>query len=294
MSTPKNTQDPLVKSLSESITKLAKINNWKRPTKSIEEQLKEQQLQQQQNSPLNYYWGEHKPKSNSLYEDSNSSEQTEIKPSPSLSVSATPPTHRAPGDPPWDERSWRAAQEQEAMSYRAAGTPLPFWLDPRTPAPSVHGRRHSPPPLPPPPPPPPTALPLGHPKAPPLSFPLTKANLDSMAATAKEAWAIVKNKDWLDPLWDLKRAIEIAERIGEMSVDSPEDVTSEIEAHKEQVHKLNPDLKARQEWERQQREANRQQDELEQQEKINDIRSRDREKLEQLFNAVYVKPIQVQ
>jgi len=84
MSTPKNTQDPLVKSLSESITKLAKINNWKRPTKSIEEQLKEQQLQQlqqKQNSPLNYYWGEQKSKSNSLYEDSNSSGQTEIKPS---------------------------------------------------------------------------------------------------------------------------------------------------------------------------------------------------------------------
>jgi len=73
MSTPEKIQDPLVKVLSESITKLAKINNWKRPTKSIEEQLKEQQLQQKQNSPLNYYWGEQKSKSNSLYEDSNSS-----------------------------------------------------------------------------------------------------------------------------------------------------------------------------------------------------------------------------
>ena len=73
MSTPKNSQDPLVKALSESITKLAKTNNWKSPTKSPEEQLKEQQLQQKQNSPLNYYWGEQKSKSNSLYEDSNSS-----------------------------------------------------------------------------------------------------------------------------------------------------------------------------------------------------------------------------
>jgi hypothetical protein len=72
MSTPKNSQDPLVKALSESITKLAKTNNWKSPTKSPEEQLKEQQLhqlQKQQNSPLNYYWGEQKSKSNSLYED---------------------------------------------------------------------------------------------------------------------------------------------------------------------------------------------------------------------------------
>jgi len=46
------------------------------------------------------------------------------------------------------------------------------------------------------------------------------------------------------------------------------DVKSEIEAHKKQVHKLNPDLKARQEEERRQREANRQQDELEQRGKI--------------------------
>jgi len=82
MSTPKNTQDPLVKSLSESITKLAKINNWKRPTKSLEEQLKEQQLQQQQNSPLNYYWGEQKSKSNSLYEYASQNNPEYIKNEP--------------------------------------------------------------------------------------------------------------------------------------------------------------------------------------------------------------------
>ena len=85
MSTPKNTQDPLVKVISESITKLAKTNNWKRPTKSPEEQLKEQQLQQKQNSPLNYYWGEQKFKSNSLYEyaSQNNPEYTKNEPTKS-------------------------------------------------------------------------------------------------------------------------------------------------------------------------------------------------------------------
>jgi len=61
---------------------------------------------------------------------------------------------------------------------------------------------------------------------------------------------------------------KVGEYIGKSSVGSPEDVVSNEIEFKKAVNRDNPDLKARQEWERQQRAANRQQDEQEQRGKI--------------------------
>jgi len=210
MSTPKNSQDPLVKSLSESITKLAKINNWKRPTKSIEEQLKEQQLQQQQNSPLNYYWGEHKSKSNFITEA--------------------------------DLLAAAGAAAAPAGTGLIIGTAASYGINSAWDALDSNTWKHG----------------------------------GSRRKTQLELLGLGDKGTFVQAWKDVRNALEDdGVRIGNRPTRHPmnlegirKDMESENEAYKEQVHKLNPDLKARQEEERRQREANRQQDELEQRGKI--------------------------